>query len=100
LSERKVAEIAETVLPSLPCLPKTPFDTDFCHYMLTPTGDFILDRLPAHPQIILCSACSGHGFKFAPVLGEMVASMVSSHHDPPEQFKIPSHVRRQSISEC
>ena len=91
LSERKVAEIAETVLPSLPCLPKTPFDTDFCHYMLTPTGDFILDRLPAHPQIILCSACSGHGFKFAPVLGEMVASMVSSHHDPPAQFKIPSH---------
>ena len=45
-----------------------------CLYTTTPDGDFILDRLPGCPQVIVASPCSGHGFKFAPVIGEILAT--------------------------
>lgn len=48
-----------------------------CRYTMTPDGDFILDRLPAAPAIIVASPCSGHGFKFAPVIGEILADLVT-----------------------
>ena len=47
-----------------------------CLYSMTPDGDFLLDRLPGAPQVIVASPCSGHGFKFAPVIGEIVADLV------------------------
>jgi sarcosine oxidase len=40
------------------------------------TGEeFIIDRLPSDPRIIVASACSGHGAKFAPAIGEILASL-------------------------
>ncbi|HLB55698.1 MAG TPA: FAD-dependent oxidoreductase, partial [Gemmatimonadales bacterium] len=47
-----------------------------CLYTNTPSGDFLLDRHPGDPRVILASPCSGHGFKFAPVLGEVIADLV------------------------
>lgn len=47
-----------------------------CLYTDTPDRDFILDALPSHPGIVLGSACSGHGFKFASALGEIAAQML------------------------
>jgi sarcosine oxidase len=49
-----------------------------CLYTMTPDGDFILDRLPGAPSILVASPCSGHGFKFAPVIGEIVADLVTA----------------------
>ena len=46
-----------------------------CLYTMTPDGDFILDRLPGCPQIVVAAPCSGHGFKFAPVIGEILADL-------------------------
>jgi sarcosine oxidase len=46
-----------------------------CLYTMAPDGDFILDRMPGCPQIIVASPCSGHGFKFAPVIGEILADL-------------------------
>jgi len=46
-----------------------------CLYTMAPDGDFILDRLPECPAIIVASPCSGHGFKFAPVIGEILADL-------------------------
>jgi sarcosine oxidase len=46
-----------------------------CLYTMTADGDFILDLLPGYPQIIVASPCSGHGFKFAPVIGEILADL-------------------------
>jgi sarcosine oxidase len=37
--------------------------------------EFIIDRLPPDPRIIVASACSGHGAKFAPAIGEILASL-------------------------
>jgi sarcosine oxidase len=49
-----------------------------CLYTMTPDGDFILDRLPDHEAIIVVSPCSGHGFKFAPVIGEIAADLATA----------------------
>ena len=47
-----------------------------CLYTDTPDRHFILDALPSHPGIVVGSACSGHGFKFASALGEIAAQML------------------------
>jgi len=46
-----------------------------CLYTMTPDHDFLIDRLPEAPQIVIASPCSGHGFKFAPVIGEILADL-------------------------
>jgi len=46
-----------------------------CMYTNTPDGHFIIDRHPEHPNVILASPCSGHGFKFASVIGEVLADL-------------------------
>lgn len=40
--------------------------------------DFVIDRHPDHPQIVLASPCSGHGFKFASVVGEILADLATA----------------------
>lgn len=55
-----------------------------CLYTVTPDGDFIIDRLPGAPTIVVASPCSGHGFKFAPAIGEILADLAtgrSTGHD-------------------
>jgi sarcosine oxidase len=51
-----------------------------CLYTMTPDGDFILGRLPGRPEIIVAAPCSGHGFKFAPVIGEILADLATTGH--------------------
>ena len=46
-----------------------------CLYSLTPDGNFVIDRHPEHGNVILCGGFSGHGFKFAPVIGEIAAQL-------------------------
>ena len=46
-----------------------------CMYTNTPDEDFILDSHPDHGQVVIASACSGHGFKFSIVIGEILADL-------------------------
>jgi sarcosine oxidase len=46
-----------------------------CMYTNTNDGHFVIDRHPASPRAIYASACSGHGFKFASVVGEILADL-------------------------
>ncbi|HEY5427143.1 MAG TPA: N-methyl-L-tryptophan oxidase [Candidatus Tumulicola sp.] len=46
-----------------------------CPYTLTPDGNFIVDRHPDDAGITLACGFSGHGFKFCPVIGEIVADL-------------------------
>ncbi len=48
---------------------------DRCMYDMTPDEDFILDHLPGANAIILGSGFSGHGFKFGPLIGELLAAL-------------------------
>lgn len=47
-----------------------------CMYTNTPDGHFVIGVHPAHPAVTIVSACSGHGFKFAPTIGEIVSDLV------------------------
>ena len=58
--------------------------TAVCLYTNTPDEHFLLDYHPAHRQVLIASPCSGHGFKFSPVIGELAAGMLqdqSPHFD-------------------
>jgi sarcosine oxidase len=46
-----------------------------CLYTNTPDEHFIVDRHPAHPEVVIASPCSGHGFKFASAIGEQLADL-------------------------
>lgn len=50
--------------------------TAICLYTKTPDENFILDRHPLYPQVLLASPCSGHGFKFSSVIGELSAMLL------------------------
>jgi sarcosine oxidase len=49
-----------------------------CIYTLSPDRHFIVGVHPEHPQVVLAAGFSGHGFKFAPVVGEVLADLVQS----------------------
>lgn len=46
-----------------------------CIFTNTPDEHFIIDTLPGLPQVVVASPCSGHGFKFASVIGEILADL-------------------------
>jgi glycine/D-amino acid oxidase-like deaminating enzyme len=47
-----------------------------CLYTMTPDSDFIVDRYPGSERVVLGAGFSGHGFKFAPAIGEMLADLL------------------------
>lgn len=46
-----------------------------CYYTMTPDENFIVDRLPDYPQVVVIAGLSGHGFKFTSVLGEIASHL-------------------------
>ncbi len=46
-----------------------------CLYTMTPDTDFIVDRLPESPQVVIGAGFSGHGFKFATAIGELLVTL-------------------------
>lgn len=52
-------------------------ERDVCLFTNTADHDFIIDFHPDHPRVIVSSACSGHGFKFATVIGEIQAGLAT-----------------------
>jgi sarcosine oxidase len=53
-------------------------ESQVCLYTNTPDLHFVIDVHPAHPnRVVLVSACSGHGFKFAAAVGEIVVDLLA-----------------------
>ena len=59
-----------------------------CLYTSTATEDFILDR---QGPFVICSACSGHGAKFAPLTGEIAADLACGDPSPDPRFTLAAH---------
>ena len=51
-----------------------------CLYTNTPDSHFLIDFHPRHPQVLIVSPCSGHGFKFSSVMGEVLADLCLTGH--------------------
>lgn len=49
-----------------------------CMYTNTPDEHFLVDLHPEHPQVVIGSPCSGHGFKFAAAMGEVLADLATT----------------------
>ncbi|MGC9538918.1 N-methyl-L-tryptophan oxidase [Streptomyces sp. UG1] len=69
----------------LPGLEPDPVAESTCLYTTTPDEDFVLDR---HGPFVIASACSGHGAKFAPLIGAMAADLATGHADPHPRFRL------------
>ena len=82
--ERDIQPIARAMDEWMPGAASTFRAAKPCPYSLTPDGHFVVDRHPQHPRLILCGGFSGHGFKFAPVIGEICADLAlegASRHE-------------------
>ncbi|MHA3700600.1 N-methyl-L-tryptophan oxidase [Jatrophihabitans sp. YIM 134969] len=49
-----------------------------CMYTTTPDEDFVIATHPGHPNVVVAAGFSGHGFKFTPVVGEIVADLATT----------------------
>jgi sarcosine oxidase len=67
-----VARVSEWVRDRFPDVDPTPIHPQTCLYTSTVDGSFVLER---RGRVVVGSACSGHGFKFAPVIGRRLAAL-------------------------
>lgn len=82
-TDAELATVSQTLAELIPGAAGPIVDRDICLYTNTGKADvvadagseFIIDRLPADPRIIVASPCSGHGAKFATAIGAMLADM-------------------------
>jgi sarcosine oxidase len=83
---------AGRVARRFPWVGATPLRTVPCLYTSTRGSRFIIDRHPAHPNVTIVSACSGHGFKHSAAIGEAVAQTITSGTRPAAlaPFTMPS----------
>jgi sarcosine oxidase len=95
-SRERVIEYVRRWLPGLDPAPRSEVT---CLYTETPTEDFLIDRVG---DVVVCSPCSGHGAKFAPLTGELVAGLViGADEEPvPDRFRLAAHLtgRAGSVS--
>jgi sarcosine oxidase len=79
IDEREVAPLRNALRPVLPALAEAGVrESSVCIFTNTPDHDFIVDFHPDYPQVLVSSACSGHGFKFASALGEVHADLLTT----------------------
>ena len=73
--EQILRDFAERYFPD-GCGPT--MDLQTCMFTNTPDHHFVIDLHPEYPQVSLASPCSGHGFKFASVVGEIMADLATT----------------------
>jgi sarcosine oxidase len=72
VNRESVARVSAWVAERFPGADPTPHLSETCFYTNTADESFILDR---HDAVVVGSACSGHGFKFAPLIGARLAAL-------------------------
>lgn len=77
-----LAAVQEFVGRRCPHLSREPIAVKHCLYTNSADYHFILDRHPDHANVVLAAGFSGHGFKFGPVLGEILAARLFDESPP------------------
>lgn len=78
VSPKEHASVADLLRRFLPHAKGERREHAVCLYANTPDGHFAVDTLPNDERVLVVSACSGHGFKFASAIGEAVAELVTT----------------------
>jgi glycine/D-amino acid oxidase-like deaminating enzyme len=68
-------EMHALVLQWLPRVAGPLTESTVCMYTNTPDEHFVVGLHPALPRVAIAAGFSGHGFKFAPVIGETLAAL-------------------------
>ncbi|MGI5127871.1 N-methyl-L-tryptophan oxidase [Pseudonocardia sp. CA-107938] len=63
-----------------------------CRYTMTPDRRFLVGPVPGRPGVLVASACSGHGFKFAPAIGAALADLACGTRRPDLRFVDPARL--------
>jgi sarcosine oxidase len=74
----EVAAMAAHLLTVLPTLPGRALTAVPCLYTTTPDHHFVIAQHPEHEQVTVACGFSGHGFKFVPVVGEILADLATT----------------------
>jgi sarcosine oxidase len=82
------ARLVDYAEQALPGVDPQPYAETTCLFTNTPTDDFVFDRADA---ITVVSACSGHGGKFAPLIGELAADLAAGVGSVPDVFRVRAH---------
>ena len=78
-----VEQLRTFLAATFPALSDAPLvATRRCLYVDTPDGNFWIDRHPQYIGLTVASGDSGHGFKFAPILGELIADAIEGKLNP------------------
>jgi len=83
------ARVAGFARRRLPGLDPVPLNEATCLYTWTANEDFILDR---QGPFVVASPCSGHGAKFAPLLGEVIADLAAGRPSAEPRFTLAAHL--------
>ena len=76
VSQTEIDDMYErNIKPCLPGVGKNCIKTVVCLYTMTPDSGFVLDFMPGSSRTIVCSPCSGHGFKHSAAVGECIAEL-------------------------
>lgn len=76
INDQDIGNVREFLAKRMPWGNGSLVSSVVCLYTNTPDMHFAIDHLPGQPGVVVASACSGHGFKFAPVVGEIIADLV------------------------
>ena len=57
-----------------------------CLYTMSPDGHFFIDHHPGFSNVVFAAGLSGHGFKFAPVLGSYLVDLLEGKQDSEFEF--------------
>jgi sarcosine oxidase len=74
--------LSEQAAQLLPMHDPKPVRMARCLYTMTPDENFLIAPSAAHERVLLFSACSGHGFKYAPVFGELAQEWLTGKPSP------------------
>jgi sarcosine oxidase len=77
VTEEDIRPVRDFISRRLKKLDGPPIASSTCLYSNTPDMNFAVGLHPADSRVVVMSACSGHGFKFASVLGEVAADLVT-----------------------
>jgi len=77
VAPEELTDIRSFMATFIPPLAACDIRSDVCLYTMTPDGDFVLGALSGHANVFT-TALAGHGFKFAPVLGDIMADMLEA----------------------
>jgi glycine/D-amino acid oxidase-like deaminating enzyme len=91
-TEAEVLHLAELLQSFVPGIETESGEAVACLYTMTPDKRFVVGALPDSPEVLLAAACSGHGFKFGPAIGEAVADLVTGVARPDLDFLNPARM--------